>query len=123
MDNFRLDMTAEGADRFTAALNLFNPPGNHVVGYRIDEVEHRPRIILYWTPSTKATQLPFPMTLDEAATFVLGWLKHANYGKKPDLDGDAEACGWRLYNEAWGHVNNEWEAFAAIEPRWALYGK
>lgn len=118
MDNFRFDMTSRGDATLKIALNLFNPPGGKVVGYKADNE----RLVLYWGESTNATKLPFPMTLDQAADFASGWLEHADFGSEPDHDGDNKP-GWRLYCEGWGIVGGDHYAFAAIEPRWAMYGK
>lgn len=119
MDNFHFEMTSEGNEDFKTALKLFGgKSGRKVVGYRSDAK----RMVLYWTDSERATKLPYPMTLEQAADFVLGWLAHADYGREPDHDG-SNGKGWHLFNEAWGHVDGEWQAFAAIEPCWAMYGK
>ena len=118
MDNFKFDMTAEGPDTLKAALSLFNPPGGMVIGYSTNGS----RLVLYWKESPRATKLPFPMTLDQAADFASGWLKYADYGDEPDHDGDNDK-GWRLYCEDWGHIDRDHCAFAAIEPAWAMYGK
>lgn len=118
MDNFQFDMTSQGADTLKAALSLFNPPGRRVEGYSAD----KKKLVLYWGDSPRATKLPFPMSLDEAADFAAGWLKHADYGREPDHDGD-NGKGWRLYCEGWGHVDGDHCAFAAVQPVWAMYGK
>ena len=117
MDNFHFDMTGTGEKTLRTALSLF--PQHKVTGYRADAEKG---LILYWTESDRATALPFPMTLEQAADFAHGWLEHADYGSRPDIDGDSEH-GWRLYTENWGHVGGEWQAFAAVQPAWALYGK
>ena len=119
MDNFHFDMTSEGAETLKKALALFNQPGRKVVGYKADKEKG---LILYWSESERATKLPFPMTLQQAADFASGWLEHADYGSEPDHDGD-NGKGWRLYTESCGHVGGEWQALAAIQPMWAMYGK
>lgn len=53
---------------------------------------------------------------------IEAWLDDTSYGTQPDHDGDNDK-GWRIYNEAWGHVAGLWQAFAAIEPVWLMYGK
>jgi len=98
---------------------LFRPTGGAVVGY---STEGRKKLVLYWRLSDKATELPYPMTLEQAAEFAIGWLEHADYGQKPDHDGDNKK-GWRLYCEDWGFVGDDYYAFAAVEPVWAMYGK
>ena len=116
MDNFRIDITSEGDESLKKVLGLFRY--KQVAGYSIKDN----KLVLYWTKSSKATMFPFMMNLDEIAVFVLGWLRSASYGQKPDIDGDC-GKGWRIYNEDWGRVDGDWEAFCAIEPVWALYGK
>ena len=117
MDNFHFDMTSRGDKTLVAALSLF--PQHKVTGYRVDAEKG---LVLYWTASERATALPFDMTLEQAAGFAAGWLANADYGSRPDIDGDSER-GWRLYTESWGHVSGEWQAFAAVKPEWAQYGK
>lgn len=117
MDNFKLDVTSEGDETLKTVLALFR---KKMAGYREDTTGNR--LILYWVASEKSVKLPFQMELDQAASFVSGWLKQADYGTEPDLDGDV-GRGWRIYCESWGHVGGEWQAYAAIEPVWALYGK
>jgi len=118
MDNFQFDMTSRGTETLKKALCLFNPPSRKVSGYSTDGT----KLVLYWRQTTKAVDLPYPMTLDQAADFAAGWLDHADYGPEPDHDGDNEK-GWRLYCESWGHVDNDPSAFAAVQPVWAMYGK
>lgn len=121
MDNFHFDMKSEGAERLKKALCLFSPPGGRVVGYSVDG---KTRLVLYWhaSPAADYRPLPFPMTLEQAADLAVGWLEHADYGKKPGHDGSNDK-GWRLYCEAWGQVDGDSYAFAALEPAWAMYGK
>lgn len=118
MDNFKFDMTSEGADTLKKALSLFSPPGRNVTGYRTDGA----KLVFYWHDSPRSTNLPFPMTLEQAADFANGWLEHVDYGDEPDHDGD-NGKGWRLYCEPWGYVDGDHYAFAAVEPVWAMYGK
>lgn len=62
---------------------------------------------------------------DRAAANVQDWLTlngGADYGKKPDIDGDC-GKGWRVFNESWGHVYGMYHAICAVQPVWAMYGK
>ncbi len=79
-------------------------------------------LILLWHEERDAVPLPYPLELDEAASFVKGWLKRAPFPAEPDHDG-SNGKGWRVFNEAWGHVAGHHYAFAAIQPAWAMYGK
>jgi len=118
MDNFQFDMTSTGTETLRKALSLFSPPGGKVRGYSTDGQ----KLVLYWSESPKSTNLPFPMTLEQAADFASGWLEHADYGNQPYHDGD-NGKGWRLYCDYWGRVDQDYYAFAAVQPVWAMYGK
>ena len=83
-----------------------------------------PRIVFYWTHrgNTKVDRLPAELGADEMLPLIKAWLAKADYGPKPDHDGDS-VKGFRLYNEEWGHVDGDWSAFLAVQPVWAMYGK
>lgn len=117
----------EGFDHFgggcpghPVAEETINLIGNRMtVGYRV----HENAIILYWAKSENMIPFPYEMEVKEVTQFVGGWLAKTkpNY-PQPDHDGDNEQ-GFRIYNEGWGHVGGQWEAFIAITPIWAMYGK
>lgn len=118
MDNRRIDISAEGRADFDLAIKL----GVHIkrcTGYRVG----KEGLVLYWAESDKATKLPYEMDFKDIAEFAWGYLtKNPPAGKEPDHDGDNDK-GFRIYNEAWGHVGGEWQAFIAIQSIWAMYGK
>ncbi len=118
MDNLHVSVTSEGADALLATLRLFNQKA--ACGYRVEQK----RIIFYWAAADRKDyhQFPFRMTIEQVAQFALTWLSQADYGKEPDHDGD-NGKGWKCYCEGWGHVASEYQAFAAVEPAWAMYGK
>jgi hypothetical protein len=118
MDNFHFDMTSRGADALKKALQLFDPQVRRMTGYSTSGN----KLVLYWGDSPQATKLPFPMTLEQAADFAVGWLAHADYGREPDHDG-SNSKGWRLHCDTWGIVDGDHYAFAAIQPVWAMHGK
>ena len=134
------------------ALAFLNAAGGKAVGYRIQrhtppvgeglgggqEVE---RLILYWAvpdrqPSAEEVELDLVQGNDPrvhplpgkgvgpkvASEFVWEWLQNADYPDEPDHDG-SNSRGFRIYNEAWGHVDSDSYAFIAIEPAWAWHGK
>jgi hypothetical protein len=117
MDNFSFDMTSEGDATLRKAFLLF-PSARKAVGFRIDGK----RFVLYWADSPKMSKLPYPMSPEPAVELLVGWLAQVDYGRQPDHDGD-NGKGWRLFTEKWGHVDGEWQAYAAVEPVWAMYGK
>lgn len=85
-----------------------------------------PKLILFWTESTREGYNPFPYALENKSRvlgkFLKGWLKQCQYPPQPDHDGHNER-GFRIYNNEWGHVDGMYQAFLAIEPAWAMYGK
>jgi hypothetical protein len=124
MDNFHVTVTSEGRDHFERALSLFfdHAPGSKAIGYQVT-VEKG--LILYWTKPDgvdEFQEFPYEMNLADAVNFAWGWIEKTPYPKRPDHDGD-NGKGFVIYNEDWGHVNHEWEAFVAIAPVWAMYGK
>lgn len=78
--------------------------------------------MLYWTFSDNMIPFPGPLDAEQVESMIRAWLAEAPYGLEPDHDGH-NTKGWRVYNEAWGHVNTEWQAFVAIEPVWLMHGK
>lgn len=126
MDNFRIDVTWEGEKTFRTILEMVirQKPGSKVEYYTLDP-EYG--MVLFWTEPTQslkhnAQKLPYKMDPIAAIDFVWNWLKTADYEQQPDHDGD-NGKGWRIFNEAWGHVKSEWAAICAIQPVWAMYGK
>lgn len=117
MDNRTFDLYLEGRKDFELAMKI---ACNHkAIGYEIKEQT----LILYWVKHEKMIPLLYEMEVDEVIGFVWGWLERTSpKEKQPDHDGDNEK-GFRVYNEDWGHVDNKWEAFVAITPIWAMYGK
>jgi len=120
MDNRQIDITSEGEEDFNLAMRLAMKT-NETVGYRIFENN----MILYWSESKhkEFQPLPYKMNYEQTVNFVWGWLEKTKpLLKEPDHDGD-NAYGFHIYNESWGRVCGEWQAFIAIEPIWAMYGK
>jgi hypothetical protein len=141
MDNFRIDVTAKGIPALVQVLKLIevNEHKLRVVGFRLQKGDYdtganlgvkvqTERLILYKARPSHSkpgyTPLPAPINLDMAAAMVVSWLESESTVYGPELDHDgSNSRGWRAYNEAWGHVDEEWEAFLAVEPHWAWHGK
>ena len=79
-------------------------------------------LILLWHEEQKSTPLPFPLGLEQAASFISDWLKQAAFGGQPDHDG-SNGKGWRMFTESWGHVAGHHYAIVGVQPAWAMYGK
>lgn len=122
MDNFRLDITSRGKENLKLALRLTQR--GMVTGYSLGEasVAGRKRLVLYWAPSERAIPFPCALTIEQAAEIAAAWLDSSDYGSEPQHDG-SNSKGFRLYCEAWAQIGDDWSAFAAVEPAWALHGK
>lgn len=97
----------------------------HRPGWKYGREPKPRRLVFYWSATeNKPDLVALPFTLDAAGAvdFATRWLAEQDYGRQPDHDGD-NGRGWRVYNEAWGHVDGDWGAFVAISPAWAMYGK
>lgn len=137
MDNFKLDIVAEGDKLLASAMDIAFRGGGHSTAthYAIRDAEpaveegyrkapaKKKRLVFMWVEGgDDAIKLPFKLDAAGAADFARRWLAEADYGREPDHDGD-NGKGWRLYNEGWGHVDGEYQGFIAVTPQWAMYGK
>ena len=125
MDNHRIDITWEGEDRFRLILGLLvqkhgGRRKDKFFTHYIDDPDYG--LILMWTNRDNAVKFDKPKGRAELVDFAWQWLQDQDYGPQPDHDG-SNGKGWRIFNESWGHVNNDWAAFCAIQPVWAMYGK
>lgn len=136
MDNFSIDITAEGRKTLLEILRILfrhNAPGGKATHWTEVEVKAKsewigaggPRraLVLLWSEDGAESQR-FPIPLDAEGVFemVWSWLGSANRGKEPDQDG-SNAEGWRIYCDHWGHFEGSHYAIAGIVPAWAMYGK
>lgn len=124
MDNFRINITAEGRQSLLKAFEIAAAHHASAVGYVVDAGAG---LIFVWhVVEGRATKLPFKLDAAGMADFAERWLGEADYGKEPDHDG-SNGRGWRVYNDAWGHVEctgfDEFYAICAVKPEWAMYGK
>ncbi len=118
MDNRQIDISSEGKKDFDLAIKIAIG-SKSTIGYRV----HENCLVLYSVTSKKMIDLPYGMNPQETCDFAWGWFeRNKPLDKQPDHDGDNEK-GFRVFNESWGHVFGEWEAFIAIKPIWAMYGK
>jgi len=144
MDNRVFDVTSEGSLRHVLAIAFANAPGGkatHFLAAKMKEVityygeptshhraewmEHvdgKPTLILCWHEDRGTSLLPFPLDEQGAEFWIQEWLKHQDYGREPDHDGD-NGKGWRAFCTSWGYVGSRHYAFLAVQPEWACYGK
>mgnify|MGYP001008776684 CR=1 FL=1 len=122
MDNFQILVQSAGKEDFKLAMKIAFGSRKKAIGFRVTESKG---LILYWSKTEKKEfqALPYEMDCDQAIEFCWGWVQ-ANKPKnaQPDHDGDNDK-GFIVYNESWGHVDGDWQAFVAIDVIWAMYGK
>lgn len=139
MDNFQLEVTAEGPDRLRMVMGILffdqyksTRYPKRATHYTIDP---KAGLIFYdyqfaiKEPDRARTEIPgnltkLPFTLDAegAADFALRWLAETDYPKEPDHDGD-NGKGWKVHLGQWGRVTDDWHSFVGVLPEWAMYGK
>lgn len=98
-----------------------NAPGGKAWGYKSTP----DRLTFAWHESAGKDFVPFvtPVSESQAKQIVQDWINEvAEFSPQPDHDGDNEKS-FRIFCEAWGHVDHNYYAFVAIEPYWAQYGK
>jgi hypothetical protein len=140
MDNFRIDITAEGRPSLVKAIEIafaHNAPGGKVESYefvtlKADDYSGIPKsldgaqaLVFRWTKDCErkgAVPLPFRLDAGGAADWADRWLNEAEFGTEPDHDGH-NGKGWRVFTGAWGHVGGDHYAVCAVIPAWAMYGK
>lgn len=130
MDNFKIDLLAEGFESLADAIQVCfrhnGAPATHWVETPTGE-RRTPTLVLLWGGNESRPGLtvnPFPAKLyaNTAAAHVWTWLEQVPRGSQPDIDGDSHQ-GWRLYTDGWGHVEGFHCAIVGIQPAWAMYGK
>jgi hypothetical protein len=138
LDNFHIDITAEGRDTLMEALVIafrHNAPGGKVTHWaELAVPDHEGglptgrALVLLWHEETPKVGDPpmqrFPVPLDAAGALgvVERWLDAADRGNEPDHDG-SNGEGFRVFCEGWGHVRGYHYAVVGISPTWAWYGK
>lgn len=142
MDNFKIDITAEGRSSLQKALEIafaHNAPGKKVDSYQVLKLESTPynsipeslngrtALVLRWIKEEKLkvdgpVNLPFKLDTEGATDFAFRWLAEQEYEREPDHDG-SNGKGWRIWTGGWGHVGDDRYAVCAIMPEWAMYGK
>lgn len=139
-DNFHIDVIAPGRAALDAAIAVVFQVHRAATHYAVlntpkeDDEEGRlsdrpgSTLVLYWSDPRDvkgASPLAFPLTLDNASDFVWQWLRgpgQESASPEPDHDG-SNGHGWRVFNEAWGHVYGSHYAVCGVQHAWMMYGK
>jgi hypothetical protein len=124
MDNLFFDIKAEGRDALTAALDIAwsGFPGAFATHYAEIERDGRNTLVLLWHVDNGATKLPYPISKEQAAGFIEGWLAGQESGPKPDHDGD-NSPGFRMFVDDWRNVEGFTYSILGVQFAWAIYGK
>lgn len=130
MDNMRISVQSEGRNAFDLAVKLFFT-GKYDKGEPTKKATHyiedpEKGFIFLWSEDKYNNSSKLPVALDwkGAADLAWTWLEQqpeSAYKDYLDHDG-SDGHGFRVYNEAWGHVKSHYALFA-VEPIWAWYGK
>lgn len=118
--NTTIQLAMTGFDNLKIAMQLTGQIFQRVKAYKVE----KNTMILYWHDNGKDIQkLPYPMTPDQAAQFVWGWLENTppDY-PKPNTDGSTGKA-WELYARSWSAWENEPYAYITIRPIWLIYEK
>lgn len=121
MDNFSFDIVSDSEKTFKDSMNIAMSKYKTAVGYKLKG----DKLLLYWTKkatTNDVNEFPFPMGVEDVIPFVWSFIKNKEVKEQVDIDGSVGKA-FRIYNEAWGHVDDDWDAFCAIEVLPALYGK
>ena len=136
VNNFHIDITSHYADLRAALSIALGHHGDDCAGFIQTTIRTTrdnpggvwgaqgkgavPSLILLWhdnglSDTEPAARFRFPVDLraSELEPITRAWLDKQDLGDGPDLDGDLSR-GFRLWNEAWGHVAGNHYAICAV---------
>lgn len=113
--NFRVSVESFGKTHFAETMRMCFDAHRIATHYVVDEKG----LHLFWAPHEKAAPLPYEMAADEAIGFAWGWLKKADRGPEPGLDGSVEPTGFVVETPRGGW----WQAIATIRAVWTEFHK
>lgn len=139
MDNFTIDITAEGWLTLLEVLTIafrHNAPGGKASHWMEVEASAkaewlnatgvRKALVLLWHEEQRSgvelQRFPVPLDAKGAAEMAWRWLEEADRGSEPDHDGD-NGKGFRIYCGHWGRFEGLTYSIVGIVPAWAEYGK
>lgn len=120
-DNYRFDVSGAPLE---VSLELAFLGKQTVVGWREQKREGEPpRLILYWHEGREMTPTPVPLSKDAVIALVQQWVDSAEWEPNHPWNDVTTRRGARVYNENWGHIDEDPSAFVAIEPFQVWIGK
>ena len=130
-DNFHIDVHGEGGRVLNLALEIAfsSRKATHFIKTKVqsnsiaykNETELDTLIFLY-RDDKGCSPFPVTMTCNEIVPIASRFLQEVEYGPEPDQDGSNER-GFRVFNQAWGHIAGSRCAIVAVQPCWMMYGK
>lgn len=113
--NFELKIESEDRDHFVAAMKMCFENHSKATRYKfVDGALH-----LMWFGS-EGQALPYVMDCAAATNFAWDWLKNAERGPEPDIDGSCRKNGFRIESRSgFGDGNT----FVIVKGVWSEYHK
>src|SRR5690349_10595408 len=106
MDNGRFDITSD-KNLDSALVIAF---GYAAGGTASHWKEEDGKLLLAWTdPGAGWNKFVVPVNALTAKDTVIEWLKAQKYVDNDKYFDGSTGKGWRVYNEAWGHVNGDYK--------------
>jgi len=113
--NFELKLESAGREHFEAAMKMCFD--NHSTAKRYKFVGGA--LHLMWF-GEEGQPLPYDMTVTAATEFAWNWLKTADRGREPDIDGSCSKTGFRVESRSgFGEGNT----FVIVKAVWSEYHK
>jgi hypothetical protein len=113
--NFELKLESTGREHFDMAMKMCFENHSKATRYRFDNGA----LHLMWY-GEQGQPLPYVMDQAAAAEFAWNWLKTADRGKEPDMDGSCYPNGFRVESRSgFGNGNT----FVIVQAVWAEYHK
>ncbi len=124
MDNFKLDVVADGRENFDRAMAIAFSYHPRAVAF----VKEHDRFILMWAEDAQllpvGQRLPSAADLQAASDLAWAWLQQeADYGAEPVQEGKCTK-GFRVYTEeSFGVAPARWRTIVGVQPAWAVHSE